>query len=174
MIKFKKTLLFFLGTWLLATPAQGVMFALSTEKLTEESSLVIKGEVEKVDTYWASDKNAIVSWASVRVLEVVKGAVSSQTIAVEFPGGEVDGVGYKESDVAPLETGEKVLLFLKQEISRRDGSAIYVMVGAGQGKYTIDENGIARKQGFSVINGDGVIDNDMAVGRLVGKIRKAK
>jgi hypothetical protein len=149
------------------------MKGISTEKLTIDSEIVIEGEVEKVKSHWSKDRRTIVTKATVRNRDVIKGKSVKAKITIEYEGGEIDGLGLKVSDVAPLERGEKVILFLKKGKSKTDGS-VYKIVGNAQGKYTIGDDGIARKKGFSLADDYDVIDNNIPVETLKKKIKRIK
>ncbi len=94
-------------------------------------------------------------------------------ITVEYEGGEVGEMGLRVSDVAPLKTGEEVILFLKSGKSKIEGN-VYNIVANAQGKYTIGEDGIARKYGFSVISGQDKIDYSIPADELINKIKEVK
>ena len=89
---------------------------------------------------------------------------------MEYEGGEVGEIGLKVSDQPSFTGGEEVILFLKSGKSKRDGD-IYNVVGRGQGKYVVGEDGIARKKGFSIAYGEDNIDNDIPAKDLIEKIK---
>jgi hypothetical protein len=149
------------------------MTGLSTEELTRSSEAIVVGEVEDVESHWNQDGTSIFTTASVVVEEVVRGVVIQQHVTVEYEGGEVGEIGLKVSDVAPLERGEKVLLFLQSGKSKRDGS-VYNIVGKAQGKYLIGEDGIARKRGFALNSHKDVVESDTPLKRLIEKIRNVQ
>ncbi len=149
------------------------MTGLSTEELTRSSEAVVVGGVEDVESHWNQDGTSIFTTASVVVEEVVRGSVIQQMVTVEYEGGEIGEIGLKVSDVAPLERGEKVLLFLKSGKSKIDGS-VYHIVGKAQGKYLIGEDGIARKRGFALGNRKDVVESETPLGRLIEKIRNVQ
>lgn len=159
--------------FLLRSESPAVMEGLSTEDLTRASDLVIEGEVINVRTFWSKDGTSIISRATVLQNSVIRGHASGRHITVEYEGGEIGDIGLRVSDVAPLETGEKVILFLQAGASRVNGAA-FRMVGKGQGKYSIGSDGIARKGGFSVIGARDLIDSDIPVSDLIDKIRKVR
>jgi hypothetical protein len=120
--------------------------------------------------------------------QVLKGDFKDKEkkVLVEYEGGEVDGIGMGASDVPQLEEGEEVILFLKSGKSRVAGN-VQNVVGAAQGKYSIGEDGIARKGGFSVVGPNfgkekegiepkkeikDIIDNDIPADKLIKKIKK--
>jgi hypothetical protein len=154
-----------------AVESSATMIGLSTELLTKQSGLVVTGEVQETKSQWADNKEAIVTIATIAIQEVIKGRSAAKKIRVQYEGGEVDGMGMRVSDAAELTGGETVLLFLNHGHQNSDG-AEYEIVGKAQGKYTIGNDNIARKKGFSVLDGKEVIDNDIPVSTLIEKIKK--
>ena len=163
----------FVAVCLFASRAGAFMTGLSTEELTRSSEAVVVGGVEDVESHWNKDGTSIFTTASVVVEEVVRGVVLQQRITVEYEGGEIGEIGLKVSDVASLERGEKVLLFLKSGKSKRDGN-IYNIVGKAQGKYLIGEDGIARKRGFALGSRKDMVESETPLGRLIEKIRNVQ
>jgi hypothetical protein len=163
----------FFAIGLFTSQAGAFMTGLSTEELTRSSEAVIVGGVEDVESHWTKDGTSIVTTASVVVDEVVRGVVLQQTATVEYEGGEIGEIGLKVSDVAPLERGERVLLFLKSGKSKRFGS-VYNIVGKAQGKYLIGEDGIARKRGFTLSSRKDVVESETPLSRLIEKIRNVQ
>jgi len=155
------------------SPSISIMRGMGTAELTNLSDLVIRGNVENVQSYWSSDHTTIITQAVVVYDTVIRGNIREKRITVEYEGGEVGDTGLRVSDSVEIRTGEDVVLFLKRGKSRRAGRAFGV-VGKAQGKYTVGSDGIARKKGFSVIDGQGMIDNNIPVQKLLDKIRKAQ
>lgn len=151
-----------------------IMKGFSTEELTRESDTVVSGDVEDAESFWSQDGKTIITRATVSVSGVIRGKSSAGNIIVEYEGGEIGDVGLRVSDVSPLIKGERVILFLKSVRSRKDSAAVYNMVGKGQGKYTIDEGGIARKGGFSLSGGEENVDSDIPLGVLLDRIKAVK
>ncbi|MBM4053680.1 MAG: hypothetical protein FJ264_03185 [Planctomycetes bacterium] len=158
------------------TNAHAIMTGLSTEELAKSSCAVVTGTVEDVKSYWSADKKTIFTGALIKITGIIRGNIVQNSITVEYEGGEVDGIGLKISDMATLNKGEKILLFLKEEKSKREElkENVFRIVGRSQGKYCIDKNGIAKKSGFSVIGGKEVIDNNIPVETLINKIKGVK
>jgi hypothetical protein len=154
-----------------AVESSATMIGLSTEVLTKQSGLVVTGEVQGTKSQWADNKKAIVTIATIAIQEVIRGGSASKKVRVKYEGGEVDGMGMRVSDAAELIGGETVLLFLNHGQQNSDGVE-YEIVGKAQGKYTIGNDNIARKKGFSVLEGREVIDNDIPVSTLIEKIKK--
>lgn len=163
------TVLLLVGVFFFISPAFAIMKALSTEELTKMSDRVVIGEVEDVEAQWSKDGKTIISSASIAVKKVVKGKVDHARIVVEYEGGELGDIGLRVSDVAPLKKGDHVLLFLKTAQSKKDG-IVNTIVGKAQGKYTIDNSGIASKDGFSLADGEKVEDTTIPFDKLIKKI----
>ena len=154
-----------------AAPGVAVMRALSTEELTRISDAVVEGDVRSVASYWSADGKAIISRATVVVVDVVRGVAVQKTLTVEYEGGEIDGVGMGVSDMATVAPGQRVLMFLQKQNAARDAGP-YEIIGRAQGLYRVGKDRIARKSGFSLLPGGGVpIDNDLDVDLLKEKVR---
>ncbi|MDY0042202.1 MAG: hypothetical protein RBS57_17970 [Desulforhabdus sp.] len=180
-------LVFFLCLILTAATASAVMMALTTDEITKSSDIVIRGTVQRVESYWSDDGKSIMSRATVLVIEKIRGRIVPHQVVVEYAGGEIGDLGYRVSDSVSFEEGEDTLLFLRGPIARNkpvqaapgsqdqlvDQPEGYEMVGKAQGKYTIDHLGIARKRGFSVVGKPGTIDNNIPVEELIRKIKEA-
>ncbi len=157
----------------LSSQSSAIMIGMGTEELTNESALIVRGEVAEVETRWSADEKTIITRASVIITDNIKGQTSSKIITVEYEGGEIGDIGLRVSDISPLEMGEEVILFLNPAKSIVEGD-VYSIVGKAQGKYTVDSEGIARKSGFSVISGEDMVDNNIPVEKLIEKIKGVK
>jgi hypothetical protein len=162
--------------YFLSSQASAIMVGLSTEVLTRASEIVIRGEVEDVEPHWSKEGKTIFTSASIIISDIIKGKLAQKKIIIEYEGGEIGDIGVRVSDVSPLVKGEKIILFLKSGDSKRDkqNEKIHNIVGSAQGKYTIGDDGIARKSGFSIIKGNEVIDNNISVDALIDKIKGVK
>lgn len=162
--------------YFLPSQATAIMVGLSTEELTRTSEVVIRGEVEDIETHWSTDGKTIFTSASVIINNVIRGKLDKKKIVVEHEGGEMGNIGVRVSDVSPLKKGEKLILFLESGKSKKgeQNGDIHNIVGSAQGKYAIGDDGIARKSGFSLIKGSEVIDNNISVDALIDKIKGVK
>jgi len=111
----------------------------SPQQLGTESSLVVRGEVTSVRSYWNESHTKILTETSISVGDTYKGA-SGGTINVVQLGGVVGHVRVNVHGSLSWSPGEEVLLFLEPFA----GNAWQVS-GFFQGKYNIvrDENGRA-------------------------------
>ena len=150
--------------------ALGIMVGLSTEFLTKGADRVLTGIVEDVYSQWTEDGGSIISRCAVGIDAAIKGSLTDPFVTVEYPGGEVGATGLRVSDVAPLHTKERVLLFLRRTQQDR-GAPVYRVFGNAQGKYTIDEQGLARKRGYTLAGESHVVDNDLPLSALIEKIQ---
>jgi hypothetical protein len=159
------------------------MIPLSTELLTQDSDLVVLGEVIEVESFWNRDKTLIFTRAQVYVYDRVKGDAETfpTKVTVEYVGGLVGEVGLRVSDAPVLKPDETVVLFLKRVPSQQDGiGMVHEIVGGAQGKYFVGEDMIARKDGFTVLLPSGefsepdkakmIIDNHLPVDELLNKV----
>lgn len=167
------SILFYLTLFLLPLPSSAIMVGLSTEELTLSSDAVIMGEVESVESRWDKEGKTIFTRAIIEVTETIKGKTKSKFIRVNYEGGEVGDIGLMVSDVAPLKKGERVLLFLQADKQEKVDD-LYTITGKAQGKYTVHEDGTARKGGFSIVDGQELIDEALPVEKLIEKIKGAK
>lgn len=91
---------------------------------------------------------------------------------MEQPGGEVDGVGMKVSDIAPMTKGQRVLVFIKS-VRGSVRERAYGVVGKGQGVYKI-RDGIARKEGFTVAGRANAVENNIPIEVIKERIRRVE
>jgi hypothetical protein len=151
--------------------SSAMMATLSTEELTRASAVIITGDVISSTSFWSADKQFIYTQATIAVREVIKGRPLQNSLTIVHEGGEVDGMGLKVSDVAPLTIGETVLLFLSPENSNAP-AVRYTMVGKAQGTYSIDKNGMARKGIYTGKDGKPVIGHSIPLHSLLDEIKK--
>ena len=164
---------FFMLIFFSSPELSAIMRGMSTEELAGKSDIVLEGEVKSVTSHWSKDGKIIFTRAVILDSHVIKGRITQKQIIVEYEGGEIGDIGFRVSDVVSLRKGEKVILFLRTGKSKQDGH-VFNIVGKGQGKYRIDKNNIARKDGFSIMDGEELIDNNIPAGDLIDKIRKFK
>jgi hypothetical protein len=105
---------------------------LTTQQLTLRADIVAVGTVSDLRSEWTSDHTRILTRATLRVGEVVKGDPGSSTITVVYPGGEVGTVGELYSHTVSFSKNEEVVVFAGRD---RDGN--FRVVGGDQGKMRI-------------------------------------
>lgn len=103
---------------------------MDTSALTAAATDVVDGNVVSSTAVWTGDHRRIVTHVMVEVRDAWKGTASGRITVVQ-PGGELDGIGQHVSGVAPLATGDRVVLFLE-----RTGT-MHRVVGLAQGVYRV-------------------------------------
>lgn len=155
-----------------AGQAPAVMLSSSVGELTRRSAAVVTGQVTDKVSSWTADRQSIITTITIAVDEVVTGqAVKEIKVVVE--GGEVDGMGLYVSDQPSFAVDERVLVFAGTSYRAAQFNA-YEVVGWAQGKYSISEDGLAVRSGFSLA-GPGTPEQDsLDLNELIAKIKQAK
>jgi hypothetical protein len=159
---------------LFTQPLSAMMVPVSLEQLTRNSDLIVVGDVEEVRGYRGKD-NGIYSVATLRVLDVIKGNVSGETVSVEYSGGHVPGEEFElsMSTIEPLRKGERVLLFLVERDSNVFDGKTYLM-RSYLDKFIMDKKGKVRKGGFTVEEGRKKEFGPMHINELKKKIQRIR
>jgi hypothetical protein len=89
-------------------------------ELIEFADVVVTGRVTSVASGWDPQVNAIYTYVTVDVAEVLKGDITAEQITVKQLGGTADGLALAITDQASFYPGEDVLLYL--EARPRDGT----------------------------------------------------
>jgi hypothetical protein len=106
----------------------------SPQQMGSESSLVVRGTVTGVRSFWNESRTRIYTETIVAVDETYKGT-GTPTARVIQPGGVVDNARMHVHGALTWRPGEEVLLFL--EPRRRGGHRVS---GFSQGKLTIERD----------------------------------
>ena len=105
---------------------------LDLKALATRADRVVLGTVEKVESRWTDDHDAIYTDVSIRVARVYKGALKpGDLLMVRREGGSVGGIGMRVYGAANFQAGEEVVVFVEQR-----GAAAWA-VGMGQGKLRV-------------------------------------
>ena len=103
---------------------------LDTPALTAASTDVVDAKVVSSSSEWTADHRRIVTHVVIEVRDTWKGTAHGRVTVVQ-PGGERDGIGQRVSGVAPLQLGERVVLFLERS------GPYHRVVGLAQGVYRV-------------------------------------
>jgi hypothetical protein len=103
---------------------------LDASALTAAATDVVDGKVVSTSSVWTGDHRRIVTHVVVEVRDTWKGTATGRITVVQ-PGGEADGIGQRVSGVAPLASGERVVLFLERT------GPYHRVVGLAQGVYRV-------------------------------------
>lgn len=85
------------------------------KRLTTDADLIVTGKVSGNKSNWNNDKTRIYTIATLDVDEYLKGNSSGSTVAITYPGGEVNGIGELYTHMPKFENNEDVLVFLKKD-----------------------------------------------------------
>jgi hypothetical protein len=106
----------------------------SLKQLSDFATLIIRGQVTSVSSQWDPAVNALYTYATIDVLQVYKGEVTTPQIVVKLLGGRVGDLELRVAGSPEFTPGEHVGLFL--EVRPRDGT-LYP-VGLSQGVLHLD------------------------------------
>jgi hypothetical protein len=126
--------------------AADVSLRLSTEQLTDDSTVIVIGRATSAVSRWID--GSLVTAVTVQVAESLKGAATG-SIEVLLPGG-IDAsrrikVGMTYPGAPRMQNGEEVFLFLTYDADL----AGYIVTGFAQGKFSI-----VTQQGTRVVSRD--------------------
>lgn len=179
--KFLKIVLIFVVSALICGSLQAIMIKLPLSQLTLESETIVLADVLQVKCEWSWDRRIILSIVSLQVEEVLKGKLDQPEILIQVPGGKVGDIGLRVSDMPDFAAGEKVLVFLSEipdRIGNRNSPSLsllstlaFQVFGAAQGKYRIEGDGRAWKNGYELLKEGGEEDRSLALSDLKGIIR---
>lgn len=137
------------------------MIKLSLEDLSVESEAIVIGQVQDIQCHWSMDQSVILTVVMLKVHESLKGHIANELIFIQYSGGEIGELGLRVSDAPEFHPEEKVLVFIKSIKNATDpkNSMVvalnfipsYEVFGDAQGKYSIDQDGIASKSGYTLM-----------------------
>ena len=150
------------------TPALSLMIKLPLHRLVHTADVIILGDVDNIRFEWSLNKEIIYTITTLRIKEVWKGNILYPEIIIQTPGGTIGDLNLKVSDTPVFQKGEEVLVFLKKidDFSNIGNSftvslnyaTSFSVFGGAQGKYSIDQNKMSRKSGYSLL--DKEVDKD--------------
>ena len=117
---------------------------LSFDELTDQSDLIVSGQVGRSWADWDSDHKYIWTHYELAVSGALKGSAGA-TVVVSEPGGVVGNQGMNIAGAPAYQTGEQVLVFL-----HRMPNGFLRTTGWTQGKYTVDTAGSLHAAGSSM------------------------
>jgi len=167
--------------WLLLTHALSSMIKLPLLRLTQVSDVIILGNVEDIRCEWSLNREIILTVTTLKIKEVWKGNIRYSRVFIQTPGGTIGDLSLKVSDVSVFQKGEDVLVFLKtiDDVMHLENSfsvslnylPSFFVFGRAQGKYSIDNNKIARKWGYSLLDKEVDKDNELTLTELKERIK---
>lgn len=127
-------------------PPQSGDIGFGFDDLANGADIITTGTIIENTSYWNEEHTNIYTTAILSVEETLKGTESNSTIAITYPGGQVEEIGEWISDGPILNQGEQVLVFLKEileteinpihDVKKSHGER-YEIYGGFFGKYEI-------------------------------------
>src|SRR5258708_1699020 len=108
----------------------------SDDELARFSTAIVTGRVTDISTGRDINTNAIYTYVTVLVDDVLKGDIAERSIVIKQLGGEIGNEGLRVADQAAFGRGEDVLIFLA---TRPRDQTLYT-TGLGQGKWLIERD----------------------------------
>jgi len=178
--KFRKILrLTFVAALLSA--AEAVMIKAPLSDLVEGAEAIVLGRVQSLQCTWSLDQSLIVTIVTFKVQEVLKGPVSGPLIILQIPGGLIGDIGLKVSDTPSFRQDEKALIFLKMlkdpnspknsHLAAQNSRSAYEVFERAQGKFAIDEAGMAEVSGYELPYRDNKAEKPLPLTELKTKIK---
>ena len=174
-------LTFFILFFFVCNFNHALMIKLSLKRLCIGADAIIFGEVKKIQSQWSMDGSIILTIVTLQIHETLKGKIYTNQVLIQYPGGEVGELALQVEDTPSFRMDEEVLVFLKFIKNVKDIKHSPVIVlsifqpfsvfGAAQGKYSIDNHGIARKGGYTLISKEREPDRFLHLSNLKAKIR---
>lgn len=140
-------LLVFLVSMLLVlflTSTQAQIQTMSTQQLAEQSSAVVLGTCERMESYWVDGNSKIFTRVKIRGQQALKGDLSAAA-EITVPGGKIGNIVYEVTDMPVFHEGEEVLLFVWQHPTGKQ-----LVMGGIQGKLSVETD---RATGRKIIKG---------------------
>jgi hypothetical protein len=113
---------------------------LGLDELVKKAHTIVLGKVTGSRTYWSTDKKLILTDYTLDVDESIKGQLA-RTVSVTTIGGKIDDVELYVSGMPSFQKGEDTVVFIEQS------GAYQVVVGLGQGKFTVANGEVANSVG---------------------------
>ncbi len=129
--------------WLSTAGATSVP-SLSFAELTDQSELVVSGQINRSWADWDATHKYIWTHYELGVSSALKGSPGS-TVVLSEPGGVVGIQGMSVAGAPAYRPGDQVLIFLE-----RVPNGYLRTTGWTQGKYTVDKAGLVHAAGSSV------------------------
>ena len=167
--------------FLLISPSFSVMVKLPLIQLVQDADVIILGDVENIRCEWSLNKKIILTVTTLRIKEIWKGNVRDSRVFIQTYGGTIGDLTLDVSGVSVYQEGEEVLVFLKtiDDVLHLENSfsvslnflPSFSVFGRAQGKYSIDNNTIARKWGYSLLDKDVDTVNVLTLSELEVRIK---
>ena len=137
-MKFKEKIFVFLVLFIFSIQFTNYSQSFQNEvrTLSRGADVILTGKVTNQESEWIQNKSRIITKTTIQVDEYLKGNSHLNTIVINHPGGEVDGVGELYSHMPRFDDKEEVLLFLKKD----KNSSEYKVFSGEDGKVSLIRN----------------------------------
>lgn len=137
-MKFKEKIFVFLVLFIFSIQFTNYSQSFQNEvrTLSRGADVILTGKVTNQESEWTQNKSRIITKTTIQVDEYLKGNSHLNTIVINHPGGEVDGVGELYSHMPRFDDKEEVLLFLKKD----KNSSEYKVFSGEDGKVSLIRN----------------------------------
>jgi len=105
---------------------------MSTQQLTEQSTAVVLGTCEQMESYWTDGNSKIFTRIKIRGQQYLKGDLGAEA-EITVPGGQIGNTIYEVTDMPVFRKGEEVLLFIWSHPTGKQ-----LVIGGTQGKFSIE------------------------------------
>ena len=166
---------------LISSPLRAMMIKLSLSDLVRRADAIIIGQVKAVGCEWSLNKEIIHTVAALQIEEILKGDLVFPLLYIQVPGGTIGDLTLGVSDVSVFAEGERVLVFIKSlgntiniqnsMTVAQNSWASFEVLGKAQGKYSLDKNGMASKDGYELVSPDKERDTLLPLEELKFKIQ---
>lgn len=132
-----------------------VLAKMDIRQLSREADIIVIGEIEKSlapKKIAIGEDESIFTDYKISIEKYIKSDAADSELIVRVQGGTIGSQEVFVENEAKLRSGEKVLLFLK----RLEGN-LWTVLGAGQGKYALEQGKAMNDYGLSVSR-DKIID----------------
>lgn len=168
----------FCAALLLGTLAATTIEPMSVERLTEESSLIVRGRAGESWVQWEDAGTLMYTHTRVTVAQTWKGAAAG-SIVVKQPGGSDGRYTQRVSGVRHFRAGDDAVLFLKPGAQ----ADTYVVTGLMQGNFRVRQTASGEAIASNGVSGVRAYDRArgvqeyrgarMTVAELEARVRRA-
>jgi hypothetical protein len=135
---------------------------LSVEELAKESDVIVRAQVQNVNSQQTKNGSGIVTRIEISILEQWKGATTS-SVVVSQPGGTAGAITQAVPGLPQFSIGEEIIIFLRQ--IKNDG---FETVGGRQGKFLVKTDPDTRNASIQDVAG-----NKESLASFVDRLRAA-
>lgn len=119
---------------------------LTIDESVQNSELIFEGVAENISYKIPSDRERIYTFVTFKIIDILKGNYSEPDIELRYPGGELNGMVEKVSDMTIPKIGEQGIYFVKSLTEH----FIHPLTGWSQGQMLIVKDNQGERRVYSV------------------------